>query len=83
MLLVSSIFFLQILFRNRYNIKISVDSKDSFIPFGWFLDLVEVEEVVTQLEKQGYSGEEIFKAIHATESTDASILTGSMICRCR
>ena len=64
-------------------IKKSVDSKDAFVPFGSFLDLVEVEEVVTQLEKQGYSGEEIFKAIHATESTDASILTGSMICRCR
>ena len=83
MLLVSSIFFLQILFRNRYNIKISVDSKASFVPFCSFLDLGEVEEVVTQLEKQGYSGEEIFKAIHATESTDASILTGSMICKCR
>ena len=70
------------MFYNTF-IKISVAFKDSFVPFGSFLDLVEVEEVVTQLEKQGYSGEEIFKAIHATESTDASILTGSMICKCR
>ena len=70
------------MFYNTF-IKIGVAFKDSFVPFGSFLDLVEVEEVVTQLEKQGYSGEEIFKAIHATESTDASILTGSIICKCR
>ena len=45
---------------------------------------MEILGVVTQLEKLGYSGEEILKAIHATEGTggtDASITADSMICK--
>ena len=64
--------------------KISVYSEYSFGPFKTFVDLVEILGVVTQLEKLGYSGEEILKAIHATEGTggtDASITADSMICK--
>ena len=37
-------------------------------------------EVLSELEKQGFSGEEIIEAIDATDTTDAKTLTNAMIC---
>ena len=49
-----------------------------------FQNIVEMDEiagVVSELEKHGYSSEEIFKAIDLTGTTDTKALMNSMICK--
>ena len=41
----------------------------------------EIAGVVSELEKHGYSSEEIFKAIDLTGTTDTKALMNSMICK--
>ena len=38
-------------------------------------------EILVELERQGFSGEEIIKAIDATDTTDVTTLTNAMICK--
>ena len=38
-------------------------------------------EVIVELERQGFSGEEIIKAIDATNTADVATLTNAMICK--
>ena len=45
-----------------------------------FIELSAAAEVLSELEKQGFSGEEIITAIDATGTTDATTLTNAMIC---
>ena len=44
------------------------------------VELAGLAEVLVELERQGFSGEEIIKAIDATGATDATTLTNAMIC---
>ena len=41
----------------------------------------EIAGVVSELEKHGYSSEEIFEAIDLTGTTDTKALMNSMICK--
>ena len=45
------------------------------------VELAGLAEVLVELERQGFSGEEIIKAIDATDTTDVTILTNAMICK--
>ena len=45
------------------------------------VELGEVAGVVVELEKQGFSGEEIIEAIDRTDTSDLKTLTDAIICR--
>ena len=69
-----NIFYQRYLYRCNYTI-------NQYISFPNIAEIDEIAGVVSELEKHGYSSEEIFKAIDLTGTTDTKALMNSMICK--